>query len=60
MFHWILLIAVLYVWPFGIIFYVVRGGAMIDAPSSAYVKTACSKGVKALRIIFIHALCDFL
>lgn len=53
--HWILPIAVLFVRPFGIIVQVVRG-SMISALSSAYVKTARAKGVKAGPIIFIHAL----
>ncbi|WP_337269493.1 ABC transporter permease [Oryzifoliimicrobium ureilyticus] len=53
--HWILPIAVLFVRPFGIIVQVVRG-SMISALSSAYVKTARAKGVKAGPIIFVHAL----
>jgi len=53
--HWILPIAVLFVRPFGIIVQVVRG-SMIGALSSAYVKTARAKGVKAGPIIFVHAL----
>ncbi len=53
--HWILPIGVLFVRPFGIIVQVVRG-SMIGALSSAYVKTARAKGVKAGPIIFVHAL----
>ncbi|OLP61734.1 ABC transporter permease [Xaviernesmea oryzae] len=53
--HWILPVAVLFVRPFGIIVQVVRG-SMIGALSSAYVKTARAKGVKAGPIIFVHAL----
>jgi peptide/nickel transport system permease protein len=53
--HWILPIGVLFVRPFGIIVQVVRG-SMISALSSAYVKTARAKGVKAGPIIFVHAL----
>lgn len=53
--HWILPIAVLFIRPFGLIVQVVRG-AMISALSSAYVKTARAKGVRARPIIFVHAL----
>lgn len=53
--HWILPIAVLFIRPFGLILQVVRG-SMINALSSAYVKTARAKGVKPKAIIFIHAL----
>ena len=53
--HWVLPVAVLFIRPFGLIVQVVRG-AMLGALSSAYVKTARAKGVKARRIIFIHAL----
>lgn len=53
--HWILPIAVLFIRPFGLIVQVVRG-AMITALSSAYVKTARAKGVRARPIIFVHAL----
>ena len=48
-------IAVLFVRPFGLILQVVRG-SMITALSSAYVKTARSKGVKDRAVIFVHAL----
>lgn len=53
--HWILPLAVLVVRPCGIIAQVVRS-AMIDALSSAYVKTARAKGVRKSIIIFVHAL----
>ena len=53
--HWILPIAVLFIRPFGLILQVVRG-SMINALSSAYVKTARAKGVKPKVIIFVHAL----
>jgi peptide/nickel transport system permease protein len=46
---------VLFIRPFGLILQVVRG-SMIAALSSAYVKTARSKGVKNRVIIFAHAL----
>jgi peptide/nickel transport system permease protein len=51
----VLPIAVLFVRPFGLILQVVRG-SMIAALSSAYVKTARSKGVKDRAVIFVHAL----
>ncbi|MGX5666856.1 ABC transporter permease [Rhizobium daejeonense] len=53
--HWILPIGVLFIRPFGLIVQVVRG-SMISALSSAYVKTARAKGVRARPIIFVHAL----
>ena len=53
--HWIMPVAVLFVRPFGLILQVVRG-SMITALSSAYVKTARSKGVKDRAVIFVHAL----
>lgn len=53
--HWIMPVAVLFIRPFGLIVQVVRG-AMITALSSAYVKTARAKGVRARPIIFVHAL----
>ena len=53
--HWILPIGVLFIRPFGLIVQVVRG-SMINALSSAYVKTARAKGVKTRPIIFVHAL----
>ncbi|MGO4916370.1 ABC transporter permease [Pseudogemmobacter sp. W21_MBD1_M6] len=53
--HWVLPVSVLFIRPFGLILQVVRG-SMISALSSAYVKTARAKGVRARPIIFIHAL----
>ena len=53
--HWILPIMVLFARPCGLLAQVVRG-SMIDALSSAYVKTARSKGVRSRSIIFVHAL----
>jgi peptide/nickel transport system permease protein len=53
--HWVLPVAVLFIRPFGLILQVVRG-SMINALSSAYVKTARAKGVRERSIIFIHAL----
>lgn len=53
--HWILPVSVLFIRPFGLILQIVRG-AMINALSSAYVKTARAKGVKNRPIIFVHAL----
>jgi peptide/nickel transport system permease protein len=53
--HWILPVAVLFIRPFGLILQVVRG-SMITALSSAYVKTARSKGVSPRATIFVHAL----
>ncbi|WP_423206516.1 ABC transporter permease [Paracoccus yeei] len=53
--HWILPMSVLFIRPFGLIVQVVRG-AMMTALSSAYVKTARAKGVRARPIIFVHAL----
>ncbi|RJL18484.1 ABC transporter permease [Paracoccus siganidrum] len=53
--HWILPIGVLFIRPFGLIVQVVRG-SMINALSSAYVKTARAKGVRTRPIIFVHAL----
>lgn len=53
--HWVMPIAVLFIRPFGLALQVVRG-SMITALSSAYVKTARAKGVKASPIIFFHAL----
>ncbi|MGA0614449.1 ABC transporter permease [Paracoccus sp. KR1-242] len=53
--NWVLPIAVLFIRPFGLIVQVVRG-SMISALSSAYVKTARAKGVRARPIIFLHAL----
>jgi peptide/nickel transport system permease protein len=53
--HWILPVMVLFARPCGLLAQVVRG-SMIDALSSAYVKTARSKGVRSSSIIFVHAL----
>jgi peptide/nickel transport system permease protein len=53
--HWILPISVLFIRPFGLILQVVRG-SMIQALSSAYVKTAKAKGVRNRPVIFVHAL----
>jgi peptide/nickel transport system permease protein len=53
--HWILPVAVLFIRPFGLILQVVRG-SMITALSSAYVKTARSKGISPRATIFVHAL----
>ncbi|MGJ8609633.1 MAG: ABC transporter permease [Octadecabacter sp.] len=53
--HWILPVSVLFIRPFGLIVQIVRG-SMINALSSAYVKTARAKGIKNRPIIFVHAL----
>ena len=53
--YWILPVMVLAIRPCGLIAQVVRG-SMISALSSAYVKTARSKGVRRTTIIFVHAL----
>lgn len=53
--HWVMPVAVLFIRPFGLVLQVVRG-SMMTALSSAYVKTARAKGVRARPIIFIHAL----
>lgn len=53
--HWVLPVSVLFIRPFGLILQVVRG-SMINVLSSAYVKTARAKGVRANSIIFIHGL----
>jgi peptide/nickel transport system permease protein len=53
--QWVLPIAVLAIRPCGVIVQVVRG-SMINALSSAYVKTAMAKGVRSRPIIFVHAL----
>lgn len=52
---WILPIGVLFLRPFGMLVQVVRA-SMINALSSAYVKTARAKGMKERRIIYVHAL----
>jgi peptide/nickel transport system permease protein len=48
-------IAVLMLRPFGLLVQVVRG-AMLDALSSGYVKTARAKGVAESAVVFVHAL----
>jgi peptide/nickel transport system permease protein len=53
--QWILPIFVLFIRPCGLIVQVVRG-SMLEALSSAYVKTARAKGVANRAIIFVHAL----
>ena len=53
--YWILPIGVLFLRPFGMLVQVVRA-SMINALSSAYVKTARVKGMKERRIIYVHAL----
>lgn len=53
--HWVLPVLVLAIRPCGLIAQVVRG-AMINALSSAYVKTARAKGVRIRAIVFVHAL----
>jgi peptide/nickel transport system permease protein len=53
--HWVLPIFILIVRPCGIVAQVVRS-SMIDALSSAYVKTARAKGVRKSVTIFVHAL----
>ena len=52
---WILPVGVLFLRPFGMLVQVVRA-SMINALSSAYVKTARVKGMKESRIIYVHAL----
>lgn len=53
--YWILPVMVLFARPCGLLAQVVRG-SMIDALSSAYVKTARAKGVRSRTIIFVHGL----
>lgn len=53
--YWILPVGVLFLRPFGMLVQVVRA-SMINALSSAYVKTARVKGMSEGRIIFVHAL----
>lgn len=53
--HWVLPIFVLALRPAGVLVQVVRT-SMLEALSSAYVKTARAKGVKRSAIIFVHAL----
>jgi peptide/nickel transport system permease protein len=53
--YWIMPITVLVLRPFGLLVQVVRA-AMLNALSSAYVKTARAKGVGERTVIFVHAL----
>jgi peptide/nickel transport system permease protein len=53
--YWVLPVTVLMLRPFGLLVQVVRG-AMLNALSSAYVKTARAKGVGEASIVFVHAL----
>lgn len=53
--QWILPVAVLFIRPCGLLIQVVRG-AVLDALSSGYTKTAIAKGVRRRAIIFVHAL----
>lgn len=53
--QWILPIGVLFLRPCGLLVQVVRG-SMINALSSAYVKTARAKGTATSSILFVHAL----
>tara|TARA_R110002124_G_scaffold1797_17_gene11543 strand:- start:2687 stop:3544 length:858 start_codon:yes stop_codon:yes gene_type:complete len=53
--HWILPVSVLFIRPFGLVVQVVRG-SMLSALAAPYVKTARAKGVKNLRLIFVHTL----
>lgn len=53
--HWILPVSVLMLRPLGLLVQVVRG-AMLNALSSAYVKTARAKGVGEATVVFVHAL----
>lgn len=53
--HWVLPVAVLTLRPAGVLVQVMRT-SMMTALSSAYVKAAKAKGVKARAIIFVHAL----
>jgi peptide/nickel transport system permease protein len=53
--YWVMPIAVLMLRPFGLLVQVVRG-AMLDALSSGYVKTARAKGVAESAVVFVHAL----
>ncbi|MCB1738780.1 MAG: ABC transporter permease [Gammaproteobacteria bacterium] len=53
--YWVMPVTVLALRPFGLLVQVVRA-AMLDALSSAFVKTARAKGVGEHRVIFVHAL----
>ena len=53
--YWIMPVIVLMLRPFGLLVQVVRA-SMMNALSSAYVKTARAKGMKERRVIYVHAL----
>lgn len=53
--HWVLPVAVLVLRPFGLLGQVVRG-AMIQALSAPYIKTARAKGASEFRVVLVHAL----
>jgi peptide/nickel transport system permease protein len=53
--HWVMPVAVLVLRPAGLLAQVVRG-AMINALSSGYARTARAKGASTFRVIFVHAL----
>ncbi|QKV18302.1 ABC transporter permease [Oricola thermophila] len=53
--YWVMPVAVLLLRPLGVMIQVVRA-SMLDALSSAYVKTARAKGVGEHRVIYVHAL----
>ncbi len=53
--YWVLPIMTLSLRPFGVLVQIVRG-AMISALTSAYARTARSKGAQERRVIFVHAL----
>lgn len=53
--HWILPVTVLVVRPLGVIVQVMRS-SMLNALSSAYIKTARAKGVPGRTILFGHAV----
>lgn len=53
--YWIMPVVVLMLRPFGLLVQVVRS-SMMNALSSAYVKTARAKGMREKRVIYVHAL----
>jgi peptide/nickel transport system permease protein len=53
--YWIMPVVVLMLRPFGLLVQVVRA-SMMNALSSAYVKTARAKGMREGRVIYVHAL----
>lgn len=53
--YWVLPVLVLVLRPFGLLGQVVRG-AMIQALSAPFIKTARAKGVAERRVVFVHAL----